>query len=81
LSNTIRVYYPDEGKILRVTAFVGKGGNHSVQFTMGDAFSQLTQVQVVDLIKALQMRLLCEPGYAATDLSEHIEIDSVGDKV
>jgi hypothetical protein len=65
-----------ETEALQVTAFVGPSGHlggsplgHCVQFSCkgGHDYAQLTEDEVLELVYALLSRVLCKPGYCATD--------------
>ena len=58
----------DDGKLL-VTAFVGEGGDSSVQFGTQGAYkyAQLTREQCLKLAHALLARVTRQEGYRATD--------------
>lgn len=52
-----------------VTAFVGKEGDASIQFTMKmeSGYAQLNEAEVLELVYALLSRVLRKEGYRATD--------------
>lgn len=54
---------------LQVTAYVGPYGAHHIQISCkaNHEYAQLDNDQTLELVHALLSRLLCKPGYSATD--------------
>lgn len=90
MSNNIRRYRDIPGQTrdkagrereMAVTAFVGREKyGYGIQFTMGNHYFKMSEEQVRDLIRVLEMRLALTKGYSATtpELSEEPVISNDG---
>lgn len=83
MSNTIRRYktidYFERAKDLEVTAFVGgEEYGHCIQFTIGDEYACLSEIQLLDLIEVIAKRLALKRGFRATDYSEEKMVFPIG---
>ena len=67
MSKKLAVFKDKRRKELHIGAFVGEGGNASVQFTTENDYVQLDEIQIRDLIKILKNRINRKKGFRATD--------------
>jgi len=73
MSNSIRRYktinnHFERAKDLELTAFVGgEKFGHCIQFTIGDEYACLSEIQLIDLIETITKRLALKKGFRATD--------------
>jgi len=76
MSNNIRRYktidkHFKRAEDLELTAFVGgEKFGHCIQFTIGDEYACLSEIQLLDLIEVIAKRLALKKGFRATDFSK-----------
>lgn len=66
MSSRIRHYITRSEDNMVITAFVGRNGDRSIQFTIGQSFCQLSETALRDLISVIRRRLELAEGYTAT---------------
>lgn len=69
MSCDIRIYKSKdriESQEMVLTAFVGKDGDPSIQFSIGGEFISLNHEAMLDLIETIIKRIKADPGYSAT---------------
>jgi len=67
MSKELAYFQDEKGNQLWVGAFVGKGGDASVQFTTVNDYTQLNERHIRELIDVLQKRIDRVEGFRATD--------------